>query len=94
MPLRSVQPSCLFAVTRACIDTPTLQHNWLLFHYYRLKETVHFHKNDRSDISANCVHIDASILRHVKMSHAKDLIPDICALNNLELHSQYRYKYF
>ena len=43
-----------------------------------------FHKNDRSDISA-----DASILSSVeRLSYAKDLISDICGqhLNNSQMH--------
>ena len=49
--------------------------------------SVVFTRHDRSDKSANIVHMDQcfNILSYVKLlSHAKDIIPDICRqhLNN------------
>ena len=49
-----------------------------------------FHKNHRSAIPAPVVHMDRcfNIELCLMLSHAKDMIPDICRqyLNNLELH--------
>ena len=82
----SLSNECLYLFFLSLSLSLSLTHT----HTHSLESFCSFHKNDRSDISANVVHMDrCSMLSYIKMlSYAKDLIPNICRqhLNYSELH--------
>ena len=88
----SLSNGCLYLFSLSLSLSLSLSHTHTHTHTHThsLESFCSFHKNDRSDISANVVHMDrCSMLSYIKMlSYAKDLIPNICRqhLNYSELH--------